>query len=70
AGQVGSLDELDRLLDGLTPLADTRPVAEPATIARSHHHALKRVALPDGWLDDPDEDIRLSAAAEALVSGG
>ena len=30
----------------------------------------KRVALPDGWLDGPDEDIRLSAAAEALVSGG
>ncbi|MBS1837991.1 MAG: tRNA dihydrouridine synthase DusB [Actinobacteria bacterium] len=70
AGQVGTLDELDRLLDALDPLADARPVADPSTIARSHHHALRRVALPDGWLDDPDEDVRLSAAADALVSGG
>jgi hypothetical protein len=51
-------------------MADARPVTDPASIARSHHHALKRVALPDGWLDDPDEDVLLPAAAEALVSGG
>ena len=70
AGQVGTLDELDHLLDGLGHLAEARPVADPASIARSHHHALKRVALPDGWLDDPDEDVRLPAAADALVSGG
>ena len=70
AGHVGDLDELDALLDCLGPLADAAPVTDPAAIARSHHHALKRVALPDGWLDDPDEDVQLSAAAEALVSGG
>jgi len=70
AGQVSTLDELDELLDRLSPLGDTTPVADPASIARSHHRALAKVALPEGWLDDPDEDVRLSAAAEALVSGG
>jgi nifR3 family TIM-barrel protein len=70
AGHVGSLADLDALLDPLEALGEVLPVADPATIARSHHHALKRVALPDGWLDDPDEDVLLPAAAEALVSGG
>jgi nifR3 family TIM-barrel protein len=70
AGQVGTLEDLDALLDSLEGMADAAPVADPATIARSHHHALAKVALPDGWLDDPDEDVHLSAAAEALVSGG
>ena len=70
AGHVGTVPELESLLDALDPLADAVPVADPASIARSHHHALKKVALPDGWLDDPDEDVQLSAAAEALVSGG
>ncbi len=70
AGHVGTVPELESLLDALDPMADAVPVAEPASIARSHHHALKKVALPDGWLDDPDEDVQLSAAAEALVSGG
>ncbi|UDY35399.1 tRNA dihydrouridine synthase DusB [Dermatobacter hominis] len=70
AGHVGSLADLDALLEPLEAMADVMPVADPASIARSHHHALKRVALPDGWLDDPDEDVLLPAAAEALVSGG
>jgi hypothetical protein len=39
-------------------------------VVRSHSSALRRVALPDGWLDDPDEDISLGAEADALVSGG
>jgi len=70
AGHVGSVADLDELLVRIEDLGDVGPVAEPATIARSHHHPLRRVALPDGWLDDPDEDVRLSPAAEALVSGG
>ena len=70
AGHDGSLADLDALLDPLELMADVGPVTDPASIARSHHHALKRVALPDGWLDDPDEDVLLPAAAEALVSGG
>lgn len=70
AGQVGSLAELDALLGRIESIGPVGPVSDPATIARSHHHALRRVALPEGWLDDPDEDVRLPSSADALVSGG
>ncbi len=70
AGHVGSLADLDALLEDLAPLSDALPVTDPASIARSHRSALRKVALPEGWLDDPDEDVRLSGAAESLVSGG
>jgi hypothetical protein len=39
-------------------------------IVRSHSNALKKVALPDGWLVDPDAEVALPRGAEALVSGG
>jgi nifR3 family TIM-barrel protein len=68
AGLVSDAADLDRLLDGLDP--DAVPTRDPGRIVRSHHHALRRVALPDGWLDDPDEDVHLDVGAEALVSGG
>jgi len=28
------------------------------------------VALPEGWLSDPNEEITLAASAEVNVSGG
>lgn len=70
AGHVGTIDELERLLDGLAQLGDVVPVADPASVVRSHHRALERVALPYGWLDDPDEDVHLTSSADAVVSGG
>jgi hypothetical protein len=68
AGLVSDTEDLDDLLDGLDPTV--RPTRDPGGIVRSHHGALRRVALPDRWLEDPDEDVHLEAAAEALVSGG
>ena len=68
AGLIGSMTDLDELLDQLDPTAEAPP--EAARMVRSHHNALRRVALPDGWLDDPDEDVHLDVSAEALVSGG
>ncbi len=68
AGQVGTVAEISHLLDQLDPAAE--PVEDVERIVRSHSNALKRVALPDGWLDDPDEDVQLPRGAEALVSGG
>jgi len=68
AGLVGSASEVRSLLDRLDP--DAQPVMATDSIVRSHSNALKRVALPEGWLNDPDEDIALGAAAETLVSGG
>ena len=68
AGLISMTSDLDDLLDRLEPDAAAPP--EAARMVRSHHHALRRVALPDGWLDDPDEDVHLDVSAEALVSGG
>ncbi|MFN7148342.1 MAG: tRNA dihydrouridine synthase DusB [Microthrixaceae bacterium] len=68
AGQVSTVAEISHLLEQLDPAAE--PVEDVERIVRSHSNALKRVALPDGWLDDPDEDVQLPRGAEALVSGG
>jgi len=45
---------------------------DPASlrIPRSHRGGPRRVVLPDGWLDDPEDMTPPPAEAEALVSGG
>ena len=43
---------------------------EGVRVKRSHTGGPRKVALPDGWLDDPDELVVLGDAAEANVSGG
>jgi nifR3 family TIM-barrel protein len=68
AGQVGSVAEIEALLARLDPDLEAPEGAE--RIVRSHSNALRRVALPDGWLDDPDAVVQLPRGAEALVSGG
>ncbi|CAN5538492.1 tRNA dihydrouridine synthase DusB [soil metagenome] len=68
AGQVGSVAKIEALLARLDPDLEAPEGAE--RIVRSHSNALKRVALPDGWLDDPDAQVQLPRGAEALVSGG
>lgn len=68
AGHVGSVADIEALLDQLDPGVDAPEGVE--RIVRSHSNALRRVALPDGWLDDPDEEVALPRGAEQLVSGG
>jgi nifR3 family TIM-barrel protein len=68
AGHVASLADVESLLDDLDP--DTEAPEGVERIVRSHSNALKRVALPDGWLGDPDAEVALPRGAEALVSGG
>lgn len=68
AGLVEHPGDVEELLAGLDPALV--PTVDPSTVVRSHSGALRRVALPDGWLDDPDEDLSLGADADALVSGG
>ncbi len=63
---VKTLDELDCLLhrlDGAVPF----PAA--ATGPRGRQGSPARVALPDGWLNDP-EDCRVPAGADVMHSGG
>ncbi len=66
--QMQSLAELHELLDVVDPSVPF-PV-EAARMPRGHTAGPRPVALPDGWLDDPDEPLTLSPGAEALVSGG
>jgi hypothetical protein len=67
--QVSSMAELLSLLDDLDP--SVRVLPEGVRAKRGHTNGPQRVSLPDGWLDDPDEDIgALADDADALVSGG
>ncbi len=68
AGLVERPADVEALLADLDPTLT--PTVDPATVVRSHSGALRRVALPEGWLDDPDEDVSLDPLADALVSGG
>ncbi len=68
AGQVATMRDIEALLDRLDPDVPAPEGAE--RIVRSHSNALKKVALPDGWLVDPDAEVALPRGAEALVSGG
>jgi nifR3 family TIM-barrel protein len=63
---VKTLDELDSLLDRLDG-----GVAFPdaATGPRGRQGSSARVALPDGWLTDPD-DCTVPAGADVMHSGG
>ena len=68
AGHISSRADVESLVARLDPEAEAVEGAE--RIVRSHSNALKKVALPDGWLDDPDARVALPRGAEALVSGG
>ncbi len=67
AGQVSTADEIRRLLSELDP--DAPAPAEAARFNRSHSNPLRRVALPDGWLEDPDEEPGNIAIVGAAMSG-
>lgn len=66
-GQVESLDELAGLLDGLP---DVALPPENARVARGHTRGPQAVALPDGWLDDPDDDALAAPEGDSAASGG
>jgi nifR3 family TIM-barrel protein len=66
-GLVSSLRALDALLEHLDP-AEPFPVAELGT-PRGRQGSPKRVALPQGWLDDRDATA-VDTAAECGISGG
>lgn len=65
---VGSFDELA----AATAEFDREIVLPPegVRVKRSHTGGPRKVALPEGWLSDPNEEITLTASAEVNVSGG
>ncbi|MGH3492917.1 MAG: tRNA dihydrouridine synthase DusB, partial [Sciscionella sp.] len=64
-GTASSLDELDRLLDGLENL-DARSVDSEGP--RGRQGSPGKVVLPQGWLADPEDDQRPDV--EDMHSGG
>ncbi|MAR53846.1 MAG: tRNA dihydrouridine synthase DusB [Acidimicrobiaceae bacterium] len=65
---VSGLDELE----SITKEFDFEAILPPegVRVKRSHTGGPRRVALPENWLADPDEEVTLAATAEANVSGG
>src|SRR3984957_14002921 len=63
---VKTLVELDSLLDRLDGAV---PFPDAATGPRGRQGSSARVALPDGWLTDP-EDCTVPAGADVMHSGG
>ena len=67
-GKVSSMAGLDALLAGLDP-DQQFPLTEIGA-PRGRQGSPRRVALPLGWLDDPDGTTGDLAAAELGISGG
>ena len=63
---VKTLAELESLLDQLDPQL---PFPQAATGARGRQGSPASVALPEGWLADPD-DCTVPAGADVMHSGG
>ncbi|MFV0257001.1 MAG: tRNA dihydrouridine synthase DusB [Acidimicrobiales bacterium] len=64
---IASLGELAAILG---ELPDAPLPAENHRVARGHTRGPQTVALPDGWLDDPDDDRVASAQGDSAASGG
>ena len=64
--QVTSLAELK---ERLAPIADSEAMAEHADDARGRQGSAGKIALPEGWLDDPEDDT-VPEGAEIENNGG
>ncbi|AZA08564.1 tRNA dihydrouridine synthase DusB [Corynebacterium pseudopelargi] len=63
---INTLDDLRRVLD---PWADSDALADDADGARGRKGSPSKVVLPEGWLDDPEDDT-VPEGAEIMHSGG
>ena len=67
AGLVTRADDVDALLTDLDPTLAVVPSAVRAPRGRTG--GVGRMALPEGWCDDPDADVRVAEPVGA-ISGG
>ena len=65
---VSSFDDLVAVTKEFDQEAVLPP--EGVRVKRSHTGGPRKVALPENWLADPDEEVTLASNAEANVSGG
>ncbi len=64
--RVASLDQMRALLD---TVADSAELAEKADDARGRQGSSSKVTLPEGWLDDPEDDT-VPVGADIENNGG
>ncbi len=67
--QLAQVTSLDSLREILAPWADSEELARDADGARGRQGSPAKVALPDGWLEDPEDDT-VPTAADIMNSGG
>jgi nifR3 family TIM-barrel protein len=65
--RVTSPDQLAHLLDGLP---DVALPPDNLRLPRGHTNGPQDVAVPSGWLDDPDDDVLPSPDGDSAASGG
>ena len=68
--RLAKVSSLAGLAEELAPWADSMALADDADGARGRQGSPSKVALPEGWLDDPQDDARALAGAESMNSGG
>ena len=67
---LAKISSLAELREKLAPYAESTDLADDPEGARGRQGAPAKVALPDGWLDDPEDDAVAEAGAELMNSGG
>ncbi|CAB0536453.1 tRNA dihydrouridine synthase DusB [Corynebacterium diphtheriae] len=68
-GTLARINSLAELREVLAPFSDSDALAADSDSARGRQGSPAKVALPDGWLDDPD-DATVPEGAEIMHSGG
>ena len=66
---LARVSTLAHLADILTPFSDSPALADDADGARGRQGSPGRVVLPEGWLDDPEDDT-VPEGADIMHSGG
>ncbi|WP_033378028.1 tRNA dihydrouridine synthase DusB [Corynebacterium lubricantis] len=67
--ELAKVSSLAELAEKLAPWQDSEALADDADGARGRQGSSSKVALPDGWLDDP-EDASVPVGAEIENNGG
>nr|WP_273661457.1 tRNA dihydrouridine synthase DusB [Corynebacterium heidelbergense] len=66
---LATISGLEELCERLEPIWDSAALAEDADGARGRQGSPARVLLPEGWLEDPEDD-RVPDGADIMHSGG
>ena len=69
-GRLGRIDSLHELDDLLAEVPDVALPKGNRRVARGHTRGPQVVALPDGWLVDPMDDLVANPEGDSAVSGG